>query len=109
MKNCKMDTRGHIISYENDNGDTITDYSLLKKALGLNKNSSSSGDYDSVIGGSLIPDKLLWFLVGAIIGCVTVFLVLAWIFFNTGVALAITIFLSLALVAGIIYLIYGKV
>ncbi len=45
MKNCKYDTKGHIISYENDHGSTITDYKALGKAMGL---SSDVSEYSRV-------------------------------------------------------------
>ena len=52
MKNCNIDSRGHIISYENDHGDTITDYKQLSENLGLNKSTSSSYSRSTSSGGS---------------------------------------------------------
>jgi hypothetical protein len=42
MKNCKFDYKGHIVSYENDHGDTITDYKQLSKNLGIDQDNNQS-------------------------------------------------------------------
>ena len=55
MKNCNIDSRGHIISYENDHGDTLTDYKQLSESLGLNKQSNSSSHSSSVSSGGSEP------------------------------------------------------
>lgn len=55
MKNCNIDSRGHIISYENDHGDTLTDYKQLSENLGLNKQSNSSSYSGSVSSGGSEP------------------------------------------------------
>ncbi len=105
MKNCKFDTRGHIISYENDNGDTITDYKALGKAMGINQ-SSGSGDYDapnvshSGIGLPFhIPSNGILFISLLVTAFFMGILVLvAWILFSTGAAVAITIFFAVVLI-----------
>ena len=55
MKNCNIDSHGHIISYENDHGDTLTDYKQLSESLGLNKQSNSSSYSSSVSSGGSEP------------------------------------------------------
>lgn len=50
MKNVKYDTKGHMISYDTDDGNTITDYKALGKAMGINNERDSrsySKDYES--------------------------------------------------------------
>lgn len=102
MKNCDFDTKGHIISYENDNGDRITDYKALACAMGLNKSSNNSTCESGGIG---ISNGLLWFIIGGtIIGFFIVLLTIAWLFFETAFAVALTIIVGLALLFGIGYL-----
>jgi len=106
MKNCDFDTKGHIISYETDNGNRITDYKALAKAMGLDQKSdsstsTSSGGYSS----SCISEGLLWFIcIGTIIGCSVILLIVAWLFFKTAIAVALTVIVGLGILFGIIYL-----
>ena len=114
MKNIKMDTSGHIISYENDYGATITDYKQLAKSAGLDSGipsyhesakSSDSSSYSSLgilSGADYERDRaynrkagLKLTMLGMIIGffCISVFSVVAWIFFNWIAALIITLVL----------------
>lgn len=106
MKNCKWDQHGHMISYETDDGSTITDYKQLAKSMGLTENKESTTS--SYSGGSYLsgaPASVLYFGVGAIITlCLGVFLVLAWLFFDKAWAITFTVVFALGVVGGLLFL-----
>ena len=107
MKNIKMDTKGHIISYESDSGVTITDYKQLAKSAGL-----TGGDYERMhsSGGISIhlPDNMLIFFALLITaGVMGLFTLLAWLLFTTWFAIVLTVGFGLTLIILLLVCIYG--
>ena len=110
MKNCKFDTHGHMISYESDNGSTITDYKQLAKSMGLTNDNSN--DHQTYSGGyaSSVPSGVLFFAVGAIVAvCAGIFLLLAWLFFDKAWAITFTVIFGVAIVGGLLFLLRSMI
>lgn len=106
MKNCKFDQKGHMLSYENDHGDTIIDTKAVKKAFG-----SGSGDYDKMSSGGIsihLPNNILMFLV--LLGTFFfggILVILAWLFFAPWLAITLTVIFVLVLLGLGVFMFLG--
>lgn len=99
-----MDRKGHVIAHENEYGDIIVDD---KRALG----GSSIGNYEKPQGGGVsihLPGNVLFFVI-----LLTTFffggllVLLAWLFFATGVAITLTVIFVAVLIGLGIFMFLG--